>query len=99
MSDRGIGVEVVWATPAGQWVRTVRLTSHATALEALQASGLLHEHPEAASLPAGVGVWGRPVPPDHPLQDGDRVEIYRPLQADPKEARRARSKRRAAGRG
>ena len=50
-------------------------------------------HPAAGGLvdPAAVGVFGRKAPMDHVLRDGDRVEIYRPLIADPKEARRLRA--------
>lgn len=41
----------------------------------------------------GTGVWGRAQPLDHPLHDGDRVEVWRPLKVDPKDARRERSER------
>jgi putative ubiquitin-RnfH superfamily antitoxin RatB of RatAB toxin-antitoxin module len=44
---------------------------------------------------AGVGIWGGPAEPDASLRDGDRVELYRPLTADPKDARRSRAKRAA----
>lgn len=68
----------------------LELPPGATVLQALQASGL------AAGLPAldwgagTVGVWGRKAQPDDVLQQGDRVEVYRPLRVDPKVARRER---------
>ena len=62
---------------------------------ALQASGLFERHQEAARLAGGagnVGVWGRLRSPEHILREGDRIELYRPLQVDPKDARRLRQK-------
>lgn len=81
-------VEVVYARPERQ--RTVEL-AHApglTALDAVRASGLLEEFPEIDPRQLALGIYGRPVPPQQQLQPGDRVEIYRPLRIDPREARR-----------
>ena len=69
-------------------------------LQALQASGLAGAFPELELREAGVGVWGRKARLEQVLRDGDRVEVYRPLQVDPKLARRERFRRqgvRAAG--
>lgn len=64
--------------------------------DAIAASGLRSEFP-ALDLPAlGVGVWGRKAGPQQPLRDQDRVEVYRPLQVDPKVARRERFRRQGA---
>lgn len=60
----------------------------ATVGEAIALSGLLSRHP--ALVGAATGVWGRVVPADTRLRAGDRVELYRPLRVDPKEARRER---------
>lgn len=87
MIDAGIAVEVVHATPDRQVVRSVRLRQGATVADALVISGLWDFRVDAA---AGVGLWGRVVPTDTVLRDGDRVEIYRALVVDPKEARRRR---------
>lgn len=88
MSGATIEVEVVFAAPDEQVVHKVSLPDGATIADALAASGL------AGKLTAaGVGIWGRPAEPDASLRDGDRVELYRPLTADPKEARRSRAKR------
>jgi putative ubiquitin-RnfH superfamily antitoxin RatB of RatAB toxin-antitoxin module len=85
-------IEVVHS-PAPRVVesRTLELPDGATVAQALQACGLW-PIPEGADRPDGipVGVWGRRRPPGHRLRDGDRVELYRPLQVDPKEARRRR---------
>jgi len=73
-------------------MRSVRLPAGSTVGDALAASGL----GEAAS--GRVGIYGRVVPAGVVLRDGDRVEIYRPLRADPKELRRARAAKRRGGR-
>ena len=79
-------------SPATQIVNEVRLRleSGATVGDALQMSGLAQQHPEVALDSLRCGVWGRPCGRDTVLRDGDRVELYRPLQVDPKEARRRR---------
>jgi putative ubiquitin-RnfH superfamily antitoxin RatB of RatAB toxin-antitoxin module len=93
--DERLRVEVVYSPRAGVVDRVMlALPPGATLADALAASGVNERHPEAASLPAGV--WGRVQPADTPLRDGDRVEVYRPLQVDPKEARRLRYKRQKA---
>jgi putative ubiquitin-RnfH superfamily antitoxin RatB of RatAB toxin-antitoxin module len=87
-----LNVEVVFSPEAGVVDRTeLRLPEPATLADALAASGLLQRHPQAATLPAGI--WGRAQPADTPLRERDRVEVYRPLQVDPKEARRLRYQR------
>lgn len=71
-----------------EWV--LELPQGATVLQALQASGIAAEFPSLDLNAAAVGVWGRKVGADHPLRDGDRVEVYRGLLVDPKVARRER---------
>ena len=68
----------------------LQLPAGATLVEALQASGVLERHPGIELATAKVGVWGKLAALDTPLRDGDRVELYRPLLVDPKEARRLR---------
>lgn len=78
-------IEVVYALPQAQQRVSLDLAPGCTVLEAIQASGLLQ-------VEFGrVGVWGRPVSPETRLRDRDRVEIYRPLIAEPKEVRRQRA--------
>lgn len=79
-------VEVVRAVPGRAERVRLALEPGATVAVALRAAG------HAVDVPAGL--WGRRVPPATPLADGDRVEVYRPLRADPREARRARARRR-----
>jgi uncharacterized protein len=86
-----IRVEVVYALPQGEESANVALAAGATAAQAVRASGILARHPDIE--PLRLGIYGRVVSGDTALADGDRVEIYRPLVVDPKEARR----RRAAG--
>ena len=86
-----IGVEVVYALPDTQDVIELTLASGTTAGRAVALSGLLERHPEIDRRTARIGVYGRVVPVDTVLRDGDRVEIYRPLIADAKQARRHRA--------
>ncbi|GIX21246.1 MAG: UPF0125 protein [Gammaproteobacteria bacterium] len=84
-------VEVVYALPEEQTVVELDLEPGATAETAIRRSGLLERHPEIDLAVNKVGVFGRLVALDTPLAEGDRVEIYRPLIADPKQARRRRA--------
>lgn len=86
-------VEVVYALPLKQDVISLEVPAGATVHQALAASGVLAAHPELDLRVVQVGVWGRPATLDVPLKDGDRVEIYRPLQIDPKEVRRRRARK------
>lgn len=80
-------VEIIRALPEGAEVHELELEAGATVRGALAAAGI--------AAPHGAGIHGRRVALDTRLADGDRVEIYRPLRADPKEARRQRARRRA----
>ena len=89
-AEDGMRVEVVYCAAPGQTdLVQLQLPPGATLADALRASGLLQRHSlETEGLSAGV--WGRIQALDGLLRDRDRVEIYRPLQVDPKEARRQR---------
>jgi putative ubiquitin-RnfH superfamily antitoxin RatB of RatAB toxin-antitoxin module len=91
VSSSRITIEVIYALPGRQVLRRVELPAGATLAAAIAASGLLQEFPEIDLARNQVGVYGKLAPPDFPLRDRDRIEIYRPLAADPKEARRARA--------
>ncbi len=84
-------VEVVYALSDVQEVRTVRLAAEATVADAIDASGLLEKFPDIDLTRHAVGIYGARVRLSDRVSDGDRVEIYRPLQADPKEMRRRRA--------
>jgi len=93
VSAPALRIEVIYAGPAGVIRRELRLNPGCTAGDALRASGVLESCPEIDLARNRVGIFGRLATPDAPLRDGDRVEIYRPLIADPKDARRSRAKR------
>jgi hypothetical protein len=87
-------VEVAYAKPEAQVVVPLEVAEGATAAAAIEASGLLGRFPEIELADNRVGIFGKPCPLNHVLRAGDRVEIYRALIADPKEARRQRAVRR-----
>lgn len=92
-------VEVAYALPQGAVLRTYELSASATVEDALAAAGA---DPAFAGIDldrSRIGVFGTPVRCDQPLNEGDRVEIYRPLAVDPKAARRARVKQARSQRG
>ena len=68
----------------------LQLPAGTTLVEALRASGVLERHRDIELATAKAGIWGKLAALDTPLRDGDRVELYRPLAVDPKEARRLR---------
>lgn len=85
-----VKVDLVWS-PAPREVleRALELPEGSRISDALVASGWLEQYPELTPLPS-VGIWGRRATSEQVLQEGDRVEIYRPLRVDPKVARRER---------
>jgi putative ubiquitin-RnfH superfamily antitoxin RatB of RatAB toxin-antitoxin module len=87
-------ISVVYALPERQIVRELELPNGATADFALQESGLLREFPGIDPGTTPLGIYGIVVSGDAVLQHGDRLEIYRPLNVEPKAARRLRSKKR-----
>lgn len=98
MSSRDGVVEVVFARPERQSVVRVPWRAGLTAREAVEASGLTRELAELAGQPLLLGIFGRRVADDEPLRVGDRVELYRPLKFDPRDARRAAAAARRGGR-
>ncbi len=94
MSAPEIVIDVVYALPGRQVMRRIALPEGSTLADAIRASGLAEEFPEIDS--GCVGIYGKPAAVDAILRDRDRVEIYRPLQADPKEVRRTRAAKKRA---
>ena len=90
-----IAVEVVYALPEKQYQLAVKLPEGSTVEQAIQASGVLELRRDIDLSENKVGIFSRPVKLGDEVQDGDRIEIYRPLIADPKELRRQRAERAA----
>ena len=86
-----IDVEVVYALPDQQSLLSVKVEDNCTAIEAVKQSGIIEEYPEIDLETIKLGIFSKSCTSDHKLKAGDRVEIYRPLLADPKEIRKRRA--------
>ncbi len=89
-TERKIAVEVVYATATDQWVRKVTVPVGSTAREVIEKSRLHERLPNIESH--RIGVFSRLIDIDDVVSDGDRIEIYRPLKADPRTVRRRLAK-------
>lgn len=92
-----IKVEVVFAREHVQALLQVEGAVGMTAGEAIERSGILGRFPEIDLAVNKIGIYGKLAKPDQALEDGDRVEIYPPLIADPKQARKNREARKKSG--
>jgi putative ubiquitin-RnfH superfamily antitoxin RatB of RatAB toxin-antitoxin module len=88
-SDALLAIEVVYAWPEAQHVVSITVPVGTTVREAIALSGLEIRYPEIAG--GRVGIFGRIVAAATTVNEGDRIELYRPLLADPKHARRRRA--------
>ncbi len=86
MSD--FEIEVVFATSEKQSLETIVAAPGATVADVIAMSSVLDSYPEQNRGDLTIGIWGRVVDEDHVVREGDRVELYRPLELDPREARR-----------
>jgi len=93
MPKEAVTVEVAYAEPARQFLETLTVPAGTTAGEAVDRSGLERAFPALDLSGAPIGILGTPVARDHVLGEGDRVEVYRPLEMDPREARRQLAER------
>ena len=84
-------IEVVYASAHSQKVVRIDFKPAMRAIDAIHQSGLLEEFPEINMAKPAVGIFGRKVSLDTLLNKGDRVEIYRPLECSPQDARRRRA--------
>ncbi len=91
MVIESINVEVAYALPEKQIIRAVNVDAGTTIGAAIVQSGIMMDFPELELEDAKVGIFGKVAAMTTVLSDGDRVEIYRPLIADPKEVRRKRA--------
>lgn len=97
MSDK-INVEVAYGLPDKQKLIDFQVVKGTNALEAVKLSGITEFFPEISTSELHLGIFSQHIEPEQVLQDGDRVEIYRPLLADPKEVRKRRAAEMAAKR-
>ena len=86
-----MNIQVCYALPDRQELVSLRLAEGVTVREAIEASGLLAKYPEIDLAKNKLGIFAKLSKPDTALRDRDRVEIYRPLIADPKEVRKQRA--------
>lgn len=95
MSDpeQRIRVQVAYALPQRQWLVPLDVVAGTTAADAVEASGLPTRIPGFSACEHTLAVYSRPVASSYVLQAGDRLEILRPLLADPKQGRRERARR------
>ena len=84
-------IEIVYASRHSQKVVRIDFKTAMRVIDAINQSGLLEEFPEINTAQNAVGIFGRKVPLDTLLNAGDRVEIYRPLECSPQDARRRRA--------
>lgn len=84
-------IEVAFALPQRQSLLSVSVPVDATVRQAIESSGILRMYPEIDLTQNKVGIWSRTVRLEDSLTAGDRIEIYRPLIADPKDMRKRRA--------
>jgi putative ubiquitin-RnfH superfamily antitoxin RatB of RatAB toxin-antitoxin module len=94
-----IEVIVAWAVSGNALLRPVTVAPGTTVEQAIHASGVLQEVPEIDLATFPVGIYGKKKPLDTVVRTLDRIEIYRPLVADPKESRRRRAAHKSAAAG
>ena len=90
MNDAPLRIEIVYAEPQRAIEKSFRLAAGSRVADALRLAALDADFAGVDLWNSALGIFGRAIRADHALQDGDRIEIYRPLTADPKIARRAR---------
>jgi putative ubiquitin-RnfH superfamily antitoxin RatB of RatAB toxin-antitoxin module len=92
LTDSPLQIEIAYAEPQRGIVKMLRLPPGSCIADALRLAALDPDFAGVDLATAPFGIFGRAARADQALQDGDRIEIYRPLAVDPKEARRARAK-------
>lgn len=92
MTEELLDIEVAYVKPGDQILRALQGKPGMTVEQAIKSSGIIKDCPEIDLGKNKVGVFGKAAKLDAELRPGDRVEIYRPLIADPKEARKKRAK-------
>ena len=90
-TSSGIRVEIAYALAGEQVLMSIQVQPEISAEQAIRQSGILEKHPEIDLAKNKIGIFGKLSKLDTVLRDRDRVEIYRPLIADPKEVRKKRA--------
>lgn len=91
IDENKIVVEVAYALPQQQSIISLEVTPQTTAMQAIIASGITTKFPEIDLTQSKMGIFGKQIKPETILRAHDRVEIYRPLIADPKLVRKQRA--------
>jgi putative ubiquitin-RnfH superfamily antitoxin RatB of RatAB toxin-antitoxin module len=90
-ANDALQVWVIYATPQDEFVQPMRVAPGTTIVQAIEGSGVLSQFPEISLVTQPVGIYGKKKTLDTVLRERDRIEIYRPLVADPKDSRRKRA--------
>ncbi|WYB23101.1 RnfH family protein [Gallaecimonas sp. GXIMD1310] len=93
MTERLIGVEVAFASPERQALIALKVVDGSTVADVIARSGITERFTDVDFASMDVGIWSRTCKRTDSVRDGDRVEIYRPLTADPKDIRRRRAEK------
>ena len=88
MAGKSASIEIIYATAMRQVLLELTVAAGQPVGQVVDESGIYDEFPNQGLESADIGVWGHPVERSHAVCDGDRIEIYRPLQMDPRDARR-----------
>lgn len=91
-----INIEIAYASPERYYLKSFQVDEGITVQTAIMQSGILSQFPEIDLSTNKIGIFSRPIKLTDVLKEGDRIEIYRPLLADPKEIRRKRAAEQAA---
>jgi putative ubiquitin-RnfH superfamily antitoxin RatB of RatAB toxin-antitoxin module len=94
-----IDIEVAYATPEKQVILSLKVPEGTALIDAVSASGITAEFEGLDLSSSQMGIFSKVVPEDYVLRSGDRIEIYRPLIADPKEVRKERAAKAKESRG
>ena len=92
-SSNEITIEVIYALPAEQNIITIRVNKTCKVKHAIEKSGVLEKYPEIDLDEEKLGIFSKKCTLNDPLHDWDRIEIYRPLIIDPKQARKNRAEK------
>nr|WP_136249604.1 RnfH family protein [Ningiella ruwaisensis] len=88
-----LSIEVAYALPDRQSLITLNVADNTTVEEAIKQSGILNIYTDIDLNENKVGIWNKTCKLSDPIKNGDRIEIYRPLVADPKEVRKLRAQK------